>query len=635
MSQPHNDNESLNLDDFLAEAENLAEAESDDDSVQPDLVANEDVDSDEEELEPEPGPEERPVLEPEQGPEEEPVLEPEEESEEEPELEPEQGPEERPDPETEEQSNTESELDSEPEDSDDDVESVTPGRVKFSTIEYDEPDLTRPFRRHTDPMRAYIDKSRRQSRSFATSSSKPAKVIKAKTVKAKSSPGNSKPIINIGAEPLEVRAKPKPLSAVYAVKLYNKHEREKLFQNAENKQNFLKAAGGHILTKHNKLAYINISSNVEGALKSVHNLQSQLKTFRQHCNQYDIGETLTIVVPDDVERTPDISEQTFDLLVDYPKLQADIVANSCAYYNIWAAAKYVGQNMGLIFKLMQNNTEEHLWNKCLEEYEEYELVQQGGPLMFFLILRKIQNVSEDAIQHLRSQLEKLKISKSAGENVENTVSLVKSTHRILKSASTLYHNYVPDDFPKTILQIFQTTSIPEFNEAFAEEERSAQRKADKSGGMPVWPDISEITSLATNTYQRLKNTGHWVKPKPASSFKLALKEKQEKDRLYLQFKEDNGKTKYHKKKVRLPPKCWNCGGKHSLHECTEPQDEARIKKNKREFYEMLNEKRDKQAVQRANKAAKRQRLNNDKEESKEDNVKEFGVDTLRKAIHNL
>ena len=86
-------------------------------------------------------------------------------------------------------------------------------------------------------------------------------------------------------------------------------------------------------------------------------------------------------------------------------------------------------------------------------------------------------------------------------------SLVKSAYQTLKSASTSHHSFIPDDFPCMILKIFQTISVSEFNEALAEDERLAQRTADKSGELCDWPDVLEITSFTTNTYSRLKATG--------------------------------------------------------------------------------------------------------------------------------
>ena len=90
--------------------------------------------------------------------------------------------------------------------------------------------------------------------------------------------------------------------------------------------------------------------------------------------------------------------------------------------------------------------------------------------MLFLVLKKIQDNSESAIEALKTRVTKLKIRDIQGENVDVAVSLIKSTYSTLQSASTAERNYVPDDFPQTVLKVLQTSSVKEFNEAFSQVE---------------------------------------------------------------------------------------------------------------------------------------------------------------------
>ena len=63
--------------------------------------------------------------------------------------------------------------------------------------------------------------------------------------------------------------------------------------------------------------------------------------------------------------------------------------------------------------------------------------------MLSLALRRIQNSSANAVDHLRNKVKTLKISALKDEDVDHAVSLVKSAHQVLLSASTPSHNYVP------------------------------------------------------------------------------------------------------------------------------------------------------------------------------------------------
>ena len=181
--------------------------------------------------------------------------------------------------------------------------------------------------------------------------------------------------------------------------------------------------------------------------------------------------------------------------------------------------------MNFIFTLLERNTDEKLWAKCLEEYEEFHPLQQGGPLMFLLILTRIQNNSESAITHLIDKVTKLKISKLTGKNVNTAVSLIKATYQVLLSVSTSHRLYVPDDWNLVILKVFQTSSVPAFNEIFKDEEKLALCDADKYGGQPTYSTVSQTLNQATKSYHRMLLEDKWVKAKatpalsaPTSSF---------------------------------------------------------------------------------------------------------------------
>ena len=112
--------------------------------------------------------------------------------------------------------------------------------------------------------------------------------------------------------------------------------------------------------------------------------------------------------------------------------------------------------MNLIFKLAQNNMDDHLCTKCLEEYKEFHPVQQGGPLMLYLVLRKIQDVSENSIQHLHTQLKNMKISLVPGENVDvQSCKVCISDTQVRLDISSFVHTrrlsmYDPQDLPDDI-----------------------------------------------------------------------------------------------------------------------------------------------------------------------------------------
>ena len=334
---------------------------------------------------------------------------------------------------------------------------------------------------------------------------------------------------------------------------------------------FEQKATGYVLSKHNKLRVQSHLNEDDDVLKNVYNLQYQLKALRDHVTNYDLMDVFTIVVPVDILQGPGLRRKKYNLFDDYPKLTTEMVANSSAYYNMWAEGEYILENLNLSYSLIKNNTDDSLFNKCLETYEMYHKMQQGGPLILQLVLQKIHNTSEQFMEHLKSKVETLEISKIEGENVDTAVSLINAAYQAFKSASTKENDRIPPEWSKTLIHVFQTTSVSTFNIEFIDEERRARREADKHGGQPEWPTHEELVSMATTLYNRLKRTGHWDMPKSARSKAYNLN---------LDRQRPTGK--------QVGPgftrKCWNCGSPdHMLNDCTAPRDENKIAKARQQF----------------------------------------------------
>ena len=302
----------------------------------------------------------------------------------------------------------------------------------------------------------------------------------------------------------------KPLTTAPSPKRWDKTKRHQL--DPDQKSTFIKEATGYALSKSNKLSVMNLKADSEGKLQEVHHLQSQLKLLKTHLISYDMVDVFTIVFPQLVIKRPDLSTVTYDLFLHYGKLTADIVANSNAWYNLWVDATYISENMAYSLEFLKNNTSDSLYIKCLETYDHYHPCQRGGPLMLYLILKRIQDTSESALLHLKAKLAGLKINKITGEDVETAVSFIRSTYDALESASTVEHNYVPDDLAQTVLKVFQTSSVPSFNKVFKDDEDQVLKIADKTGRRPEWPAINETLNLATNTYSRLVTQDQWCLP---------------------------------------------------------------------------------------------------------------------------
>ena len=215
-------------------------------------------------------------------------------------------------------------------------------------------------------------------------------------------------------------------------RLYNKTERHLL--DSEAKQAFINSATGFVLSKKNKLRTLSTREDDDGILAHVTNLKNQLRSIQDHLVSYDMADVFSIIGAHDIEATGSIlsnddgTPHVSDLFTDYPRLHVAEVTTSNVWYNTWVVPEqpYVKENLKLSLDFLQNNTDESLWSKCMEDYMGYKPIQQGGPLMFHLLLNKIQNSSESAVEHLRQKVAAIRINKVQGEDVEIVCSQIKS-----------------------------------------------------------------------------------------------------------------------------------------------------------------------------------------------------------------
>ena len=391
---------------------------------------------------------------------------------------------------------------------------------------------------------------------------------------------------------LSTRAIPVDAKSYTKPRLWDKTKRHLL--DSKTLAHFEKLATGYVLTKNNKFQVISTKNDDSSVLEHVHNHKHQVRQFREHIELYDMADVCTIVIPKMGVLSPELKLDSdgkpvsYDLFTNYAQLHPAVVAQSNMWYNLWSEAPYIAQNMNYLYLLVKNNVDEKLWNKCLEDLEDYAPIQHGGPLMFLFAMKRIQNGSESAIENLKNRLKNMKISKFEGENVENAISFIKSAYQVLLSASTENRNYVPEDLPKTILKIFQTTSIKSFNEDFKLEYQMAQAKADKCNGVPEYPTIAELTTMASNKYQRLLADNLWNVPKKSAAFPAV-------DGALTQSNRNQKRKSHGSDEPRPKRRCFGCGREdHTLPECKNPGPQAEIDKRKKAYQEEA------QALKKAN-----------------------------------
>jgi hypothetical protein len=291
-----------------------------------------------------------------------------------------------------------------------------------------------------------------------------------------------------------------------------------------------------------------------------------------------MDDVFDILYPVNSHITPDLHPRgPTNLFTAYVSLDPVMVANHSVFCHTWLShVPYIGQNFSFTYTFLKNNTEDTLWAKCLVDYEKYPPAARGGPLMLSILLSRIVQTTQTALDFLVTKLTHLKISTIEGENVETVATMVEAVIRLLHQASRADKARLPSDFPKTLLKLYQTTSVQAFNDTFARHYQLALEQQDLHGGNACWPDLSEINTLAKNAYQRLNSENAWNVPSAAKALVAQRRSCKKKG------KGRNSRPSAYTATAPGPPtqSCWNCGPHHSK-DCPNPPNKTQAARNAR------------------------------------------------------
>ena len=220
-------------------------------------------------------------------------------------------------------------------------------------------------------------------------------------------------IVTVAGTQIRIRDARLPPAQFQGTKTWNKEARARLTN--EDRLRWQKYATKYVLSKNNQLRIFSLEIEDDKKLQHIQNFQLQLRLLRDHLIDADMYDVFNIVVPQDVMNHHGIRPVSHDLLLSYMKINLDVVSTSCSWYNTWSQDDYVKENMKYSFEFFRANTEESLFNKMLETYEQYPPQCQGGPLIAYLLLSKILLTTESAIEVMITKISKIKIRDIKGE----------------------------------------------------------------------------------------------------------------------------------------------------------------------------------------------------------------------------
>ena len=266
---------------------------------------------------------------------------------------------------------------------------------------------------------------------------------------------------------------------------------------------------------HDKFKSLNYRLDDPDKLEDTSNLQSQIEAMQTHHKNYDLHDVFKIVKYDDANMHKIETDQV-DLYENYASVTEEEVARSNKWYNTMIDGDeglYIRQNLNLTAEYLHKACEPSLERKVKETYNTYSPEEQGGPLFFKILMDTLQNNSEEASLYLINMVKQLNISKLDGKNVATANTLIRSAlSRLTNLKDENGKSRMPDDMYKSLIKVYQTSSVAEFNETFAlleKQQRISMNLKKVKQGLTTELTIDELVQLAENTYNQLCQTNQW------------------------------------------------------------------------------------------------------------------------------
>jgi hypothetical protein len=322
---------------------------------------------------------------------------------------------------------------------------------------------------------------------------------------------------------------------------------------------------------HKKFDLLPLALNDEDKLDDTYSLEVLIRKMkRQHCT-FDMQDVFTVIYPNAADESV---ESTLDLYTEFAKISIEDVARSNLWYREWLSDPWFEENLQLTYDYFQKNVSDDLWMKVCETYDHFKPSEQGGPLFFILMMNHLLSDTEEAASSLVARITDFKITNIRGEDIYKVVSLLRGACNRLR-----HINKLPEDIIKTLLAVFQTSSVDSFNETFHLLQKTRKHAAvlRKTGSTPDL-SLEEIFKLAESDYRDMIQDSQWsgVTNKGSESAFTAADAT------------TGATTPSDDSSSPRGLSCFNCGGAHRQSECSKPKDDAKIAANLAKFRERRN-----------------------------------------------
>jgi hypothetical protein len=298
-------------------------------------------------------------------------------------------------------------------------------------------------------------------------------------------------------------------------------------------------------------------------------------------DRYDMKQPFTIIFPEDpsllnisLKMTFDKSApRTVDLLVDFRKVTKEEVALSCAWWNLHGFfadssgnKQTLSRDMNWSYLHFKNHVNDNLYNDVNKAFLKYEKKQRGGPLFFKLLVDTLLSSNETSLSSLESTIKQFNIAKDGKDDIPESIKTLEAgslTIRAMRDDGS-ERPPLPEKFVIDLFQVFQTTSVPQFNDKMKalHANLDMHRLTRKEKTLNTIENLEGIFDMASDYYTELFDEGIWT-----------------------QATIESAKSSF----IFWKNRCWNCK-KEDCHvsRCKLPIDNAQIEISKQEWMKENN-----------------------------------------------
>ncbi len=294
---------------------------------------------------------------------------------------------------------------------------------------------------------------------------------------------------------------------------YSRHLRSSV--TLKEKLSIMKEATTGLSLKLSKIDYERLHDNSgEEQLENNVEVETFITKMKTHLLRYDmrkIFEKFPVLEPvgtssNEADRFK--NKDTINLLELWDQVGEDkpiklsTIGDAIKWMKTFASASSSSflEDMEWSHTFLMNSMDEGLHEAVQSTLEnDYSSSEQGGPLTFAIMVDKVINLSEGAIEGMTMHLKEYKIDKTPGEDIEKICRRFRFALRRLENNGSLTKDVVG-----SLFKVFQTTSVEEFNAMFALWKRTIDLEGAKR------PEYQTILNKAIVWYKNLKIAGEWT-----------------------------------------------------------------------------------------------------------------------------